>query len=96
MTTDSSIRDTEKLEEEMLVVWLSRPEVLQDTEIIALLASLEHATAALKMTDVLTAAISNVAELVKSKHTSDVVEAVRFFKRAVHFDIKNSSTYLQG
>jgi hypothetical protein len=70
-------------------------DVKQDAEAAALTAELTYLRAAHDFAATVAAAVAPAAALAKSKTVSDVVESVRFFVRAVKFNVKGSRRALQ-
>ncbi len=71
-------------------------EVTQDNEIMALRAELEYCTAALNFLTVVESGVPKVEQMIASKTTSDVVEALRFFTSAVNFSVQGSAKSLRS
>ena len=71
-------------------------DVRQDVEASSLQTQLDYVCTVLDFLDTLSGAVPVVQSLVHSKTSSDVVEAVRFFVRAVNFNVKGTKKSLQG
>jgi hypothetical protein len=75
--------------------FLKSPDVREDSEVLSLRALLTVSASALDFIRTVTKAVGLVQELVQSKTASDVVEAVRFFVRAVNFNLNGTKKGLQ-
>jgi len=54
-----------------------------------------YCKAAIDFTKYLAVSSERISEFVKSKNASDIIEALRYFKRAVNFSLKDSAKHLR-
>ena len=71
------------------------PEVAADSIVAESRAKLEFCSAALAMVRVVESALPNVAEMLQSKSSTDVVEALRFFTVAIKFKVNGAASYFK-
>ncbi len=83
-------------DEEMDDDFPESPEVVQDNEVITLRAELDYCTSAINFLRAIESGVPKVEQMVRSKTTGDVVEALRFFTRAVNFSIQGSAKSLRS
>lgn len=76
--------------------FLESDDVKEDSEVQSIKASMEHCEGGLNLIKAISAAQKKVEEMLKSKTSSDVIEAIRFFTRAVNFSIKGSAKSLRS
>ena len=75
--------------------FLSSPDVLEDSEVISIKNQLEFCEGGLKLITSIMTTFPKIEEMLKSKTTGDVVEALRFFMKAAKFNIKGSAKCLR-
>lgn len=88
--------DKQEVDDEEEDEFLDSADVKEDSEIIAIRAHLEHCEGGLELIAAITAAVPKIEEMLRSKTAGDVVEALRFFTRAVNFSVKGSAKSLRG
>lgn len=76
--------------------WLDHVDVKQDADLLNYRKQLEYLDGALEMIQFLDKSLEEIHQsLIKSKMSSDIVESIKFMKRAVNFHVKDSAKYLQ-
>ena len=75
--------------------FLVSADVLGDSEVISIKNQLEFCEGGLKLISSIMNAFSKIEEMLKSKTTGDVVEALRFFMKAAKFNVKGSAKCLR-
>jgi condensin complex subunit 1 len=76
--------------------FVALPEVVQDDEVVAIRAEIEYCDSALTLLESVAASVPKISCMLQSKSTADVVEALRFFSRAVSFNVQGSMACMRG
>jgi hypothetical protein len=100
VTNDKIQDDDEEVEENNEIIeedlFLQSADVLEDSEFISIKAQIDYCEGGLNLIMAMTAAMPRIEEMLKSKNSSDVIEGLRFFTKAVHFSIKGSAKFLRS
>lgn len=84
--------EEEEIEEEEFDMdsFMDSPDVLEDSDVVAIRQGLEYCGSALEVIATLIVACSRVKAMLKSKSTAEVVEALKFITQAVNFSLRGS------
>jgi hypothetical protein len=77
--------EEEEIDEEELL-----KDAINDEIVLELQSKLEYLTSALELTTAIDQAVDKVSSMLASKTTSDIVESLRFFNRAVNFQVQSA------
>jgi condensin complex subunit 1 len=72
------------------------PEITEDNEIVAFRKTIEYCTSAIKFITLIEAGLAKIKQMLSSKTSSDIAEALKFISKSVKFDIDGSAVILQG
>lgn len=90
---DDEEENNEIIEEDL---FLQSADVLEDSEFISIKAQIDYCEGGLNLIKAMATAMPKIEEMLKSKNSSDVIEGLKFFTKAVNFSIKGSAKYLRS